>query len=108
MKLRLDIGFATALTCAALLSACSSGIEKPYFKTEGVAAPPSNCQIDPRTFGKAEKISDFSEPNGCGIHNAYRVYEVSGITFSQPALVRCEIADTLADWIANTDQSNSS
>ena len=104
MKLRLDIGFAAALTCAALLSACSSSVEKPYFKTEGVTPPPSNCPVDPSSYGKAEKVSDFTEPNGCGIQNAYRVYEISGVSFSQPALVRCEIADTLADWIANTVQ----
>ena len=104
MQLRLDFSLATALTFAAALSACSTGIEKPYFRTAGVVPPPNYCPIDPRSFGKAESVPDFTEPSGCGARNAYRVYEISGIGFSQPALVRCELADTLAEWIANTVQ----
>ena len=104
MRARLDHGIALALTFAAMLSACSSGVDKPYFRTEGVATPTSNCAIDPRSFGKAESVPDFTDPNGCGGRNVYRVYDISGITFSQPALIRCEVADTLAEWIANTVQ----
>ena len=104
MKFRLDFGFAIALTFAGLLSACSTGENKPYFRTEGVAPPPSNCAVDPRSFAKAESIPDFTETSGCGARNAYYVYEISGIAFSQPATIRCEVADTLAEWIANSVQ----
>lgn len=104
MSFSLDFSFAVALTFASLLSACSTGIDKPYFQTEGVAPPPSNCAIDPHSFGKVESVPDFTEASGCGGRNVYRVYEISGISFSQPALVRCEVADTLAEWIANTIQ----
>jgi hypothetical protein len=104
MRARLDLGIAFALTFAAMLSACSSGVDKPYFRTEGVAIPTSNCAIDPRSFGNAESVPDFTNSNGCGGRNIYRVYDISGVSFSQPALVRCEVADTLAEWIANTVQ----
>jgi hypothetical protein len=104
MGRHLNIGFATALTFAALLSACSSGVEKPYFRTSGVATPVSNCSIDPQSFGRAEAVDDFTDPSGCGARNAYRVYDISGVSFSQPALIRCEVANTLAEWIANTVQ----
>ncbi len=104
MNARLDLGIAIALTLAAMLSACSSGVDKPYFRTDGVAIPASNCAVDPRTFGKAESVPDFTEASGCGGRNVYRVYDVSGVSFSQPALVRCEVADTLAEWIANSVQ----
>jgi len=104
MNARLDLGLAVLLTFTAMLSACSTGIDKPYFSTDGVVTPVSNCAIDPRSFGKAESVPDFTEPTGCGGRNVYRVYDISGISFSQPALVRCEVADTLAEWIANTVQ----
>ncbi|MDE2445195.1 MAG: extensin family protein [Alphaproteobacteria bacterium] len=104
MGQRLNLSFATALTFAAFLSACSTGVEKPYFRTEGVATPVSNCSVDPQSLGRAEPVADFTDPSGCGARRAYRVYDVSGISFSQPALIRCELADTLAEWIAGTVQ----
>jgi hypothetical protein len=104
MHLRIDFGFATALTFAALLSACSTQVDKPYFRTEGVSSPVSNCSVDPRSLGNIERVPDFSEHNGCGGRNVYKVYDISGISFSQPAIVRCEVADTLAEWISNTVQ----
>jgi hypothetical protein len=104
MRLRLDFGLASALTLATLLSACSTQIDKPYFRTEGVASPVSNCSVDPRSLGNIERIPDFSEHNGCGGQNVYNVSDISGISFSQPAIVRCEVADTLAEWITNTVQ----
>ena len=104
MLARLGFGLATALTFAAMLSACSTGIDKPYFSTDGVVTPVSNCAIDPRSFGRVESVPDFTEANGCGARNVYKVYDISGVSFSQPALVRCEVADTLAEWIANTVQ----
>jgi hypothetical protein len=104
MRLRIDFGFATALTLAALLSACSTQVDKPYFRTEGVSSPVSNCSVDPRSLGNIERVPDFSEYNGCGGQNVYKVYDISGISFSQPAIVRCEVADTLAEWISNTVQ----
>jgi hypothetical protein len=87
------------------LAACSSSVEKPYFKTTGVQQPTNNfCPADPSSFGSAQKISDFSEGNGCGVSNAYRVFSVSNVEFSEPATVTCSVANTFNSWIENAVQ----
>jgi hypothetical protein len=94
-----------ALFSLVALAACSSGVEKKYFETEGVMQPTNNfCPADPQSFGKAEKIQDFSEGNGCGVSNAYRVFSVSDVEFSQPATVTCSVANTFNSWIENSVQ----
>jgi hypothetical protein len=63
-----------ALLSLFALAACSSGVDKKYFETEGVQQPTNSfCPAPPSSFGQAEKIQDFSEGNGCGVSNAYRV-----------------------------------
>jgi hypothetical protein len=98
----------TAMFSLFALAACSSGIDKPYFKTEGVQQPTNSfCPADPRSFGDAEKIADFNEGNGCGVSNAYRVSSVSNVSFSQPATVTCSVANTFNSWIENSVQPRS-
>ena len=94
----------TFAAIAILLSACSTNLDRPYFNTSGIVAPDTACSVDPREFAKAEPIADFSEGNGCEVHNAFRVYAMSGVAFSQPAIIRCPVADTFNNWLNNTVQ----
>jgi hypothetical protein len=87
------------VAAALVLAACSSGDELPAFKTEGVIQPVNSCAIDPRSFAKAEPVADFSEGNGCGVSNGFKLYEVNGIKLSQPAVVTCNVANTLHSWL---------
>jgi hypothetical protein len=93
---------------AILLIACSSGQKSPLFETTGVNQPEQSCQIDPRSFAKAEPVADFSEGNGCGMRNAFRLYEVDGIKLSQPALVTCNVANTFHNWLQQTVEPKAS
>ena len=86
------------------LSACSSGEKSPLFETVGVSQPEQSCPVDPRSFAKAEPVADFSEGNGCGVRNGFRLYEVDGIKLSQPALVTCNVANTFHNWLQKTVQ----
>ncbi len=88
----------------AALAACSSGRHNAAFTLEGVSAPVRSCQMDPQSFGQASPIKDFSEGNGCGISNGYRVVSISQIAFDPPATVTCTVADTLHQWIAQSVQ----
>jgi hypothetical protein len=94
------------LILAAFLSACSSGIDKSYFETAGVIRPVNSCAVDPQTFAKAEPIDDFSEGNGCGVSNGYKVFAVSDVAFSQPATITCNVANTFNGWLENSVQPN--
>ena len=88
-----------------ILTACSSSIDKPYFDTAGVIRPSNNfCAADPRTFAKAEPIKDFSEGNGCGVSNGYKVFAVADVAFSQPAIINCSVANTFNSWLENSVQ----
>ena len=92
------------LTAVLGLTACSSGRHSPLFETDGVQKPVQSCAVDPRRFAKAEPIKDFSEGNGCGISNGYRIFASSGVGFSQPATVTCAVANTFNDWLQETVQ----
>ncbi len=92
----------TLVGLALFLNACSSGEKSPLFETTGVRPPEQSCAVDPRSFAKAEPVADFSEGNGCGIRNGFRLYEVDGIKLSQPALVTCNVANTFHTWIQQT------
>jgi hypothetical protein len=94
-----------AIASLGVLTACSSSVTKPYFETAGVSRPNNNfCAASPQSFGKAEKIKDFSEGNGCGVSNGYRIFAVSGVNFSEPATVTCSVANTFNSWVENSVQ----
>ncbi len=90
------------------LAACSSNQRSPLFETEGAHRPEQSCAVDPRSFAKAERIKDFSEGNGCGISNGYRIFASSGVSFSQPATVTCAVANTFNEWLQDTVQPHAS
>ena len=92
------------LTAILGLTACSTSQRSPLFETDGVQKPEQSCAVDPRRFAKAEPIRDFSEGNGCGVTNGYRVFATSGVSFSQPATVTCNVANTFNDWLQDTVQ----
>jgi hypothetical protein len=94
-----------AIAVLFILSACSTEVEKPYFKTTGVKAPSNAaCQANPQSFAQAEPIEDFSEGNGCGIRNGYNVSAIGNVGFSQPATITCGVANTFNDWLQNAVQ----
>ena len=93
------------LACvAAIVAACSSGINHPSFRTSGVVAPPAQCSIVPTSFGAAEPLRAFSESNGCGIGNPWRTYSIANVNFSQPAEMNCGMSQPLDDWLQNAVQ----
>jgi hypothetical protein len=93
------------IAAAALaMTACSSGNDLPNFTTEGVIQPVSSCAVDPKSFAKAEPVADFSDGNGCGVSNGFKLYSINGIKLSQPALVTCNVANTLHTWLENVVQ----
>ena len=92
---------AAALT--GLLAACGSS-DKTYFETEGLRAPEGSCDVKPSRIGLAEKIRNIDEGNGCEVENAWRVQSVGSVAFSQPATLRCGMAEPLREWIEDTVQ----
>ncbi len=90
------------------LAACSTGQPNLLFETDGVQKPEQSCAVDPRKFAKAEAIKDFSEGNGCGISNGYRISASSGVAFSQTATVTCNVANTFNSWLLDTVQPQAS
>jgi hypothetical protein len=91
-----------ALSSAAifLLSACGSS--GTHFTTYGLIPPDTQCMIDPRRVGEAEKIDDIDEGNGCQVRNAWSVRSIAGVGFSRPAIVNCGVIGPLDDWVAHT------
>jgi hypothetical protein len=88
-----------------ILSACSSSLDKPYFDATNVSAPSNSyCAADPHSFAQVEPVGDFSEGNGCGVSNGYRVFAVADVAFSQPAVVTCSVANTFDGWLKNSVQ----
>ena len=87
-----------------LLTSCSSGKRSAEFTLSGVEVPQGVCPIDPQSFSKATPVPDFSEDNGCGVHNGYRVTAVDDIAFTETALVTCDVDDGLHSWINATVQ----
>ena len=88
----------------AFLASCSAGRHSAEFTLEGVKAPPLVCPADPRTFAEAVPIPDFSEGNGCGITQGYRVMSLANIAFSEPAQITCSEANSLNAWVASSVQ----
>ena len=95
-----------AAAVSGLLAACGGSSEKTYFETEGLRASEGSCDMKPSRIGLAEKIRNIDEGNGCEVSNAWRVQSVGSVSFSQPATLRCSMAEPLRDWIENTVQPN--
>ncbi|HUR44075.1 MAG TPA: extensin family protein [Aestuariivirga sp.] len=87
---------------AVFLAACSGG--RKSFETEGLIAPLPQCRIKPSEVGEAERLRAIDEGNGCEVRNAWRIYSVANISFSQPATLNCGMADPLNDWLQNVVQ----
>jgi hypothetical protein len=95
----------SALALLLMLSACSTEVEKPYFKTTGVRTPLNTaCTANPTSFGEAEPIEDITVGNGCGIRDGYKISTMDDVSFSQPAIVNCSTANTFHDWLQNSVQ----
>jgi len=92
----------TACLCAGL-AGCGGGSSN-YFTTRGLKAPQAQCTVNPRTVAVAEPISDIRERSGCMVENAWRVSAVSGVSFSQPAVMNCGMIGPLDDWFNNSVQ----
>ena len=88
----------------ALLASCSSGRRSAEFTLDGVKAPALVCPADPRSFADAIPIPDFSEGNGCGITQGYKVISLANIAFSEPAQITCSEANSLNSWIGSSVQ----
>lgn len=94
-----------AFLAVLLLAACSTSVDKPYFRTAGVYKPSNAaCTANPQSFAQAQPIDDFSEGNGCGISNGYKITAVGDVSFSQPATVTCSVANTFNDWLQTSVQ----
>ena len=93
-----------AATLSGLLAACGSSSDKSYFETEGLRAPEGSCDVKPSRIGLAEKILNINEGNGCEVTNAWNIKSVGSVSFSQPATLRCGMAEPLREWIEDTVQ----
>jgi hypothetical protein len=94
-----------AAAVAVLLAACSDSTpRKATFSTRGLVAPMTQCLVDPRRVGEAERIQDIDEGNGCAVDNAWRLRSLMGVRFSQPAIVNCGVVAPLSNWMAGTVQ----
>ncbi len=93
-----------SVVLVAILASCSSGRHSAEFTLEGVEAPALVCPADPRTFADATPIPDFSEGNGCGITQGYKVMSLANIAFSEPALITCSEANSLNSWVGRSVQ----
>ncbi len=94
---------APTLMLAVLLAACSSG-NQPSFDSKGLVAPPANCPVNPKKIAYAERIRDVDGPGACEIEDAWRVRGLTNVSFSQPAILGCNMVDPLNDWMQNTVQ----
>ena len=97
--------WAVLALCLALLDACSSSSrQSAEFTLDGVQAPPSQCPINPQSFGEAAPIPDFHEGNGCGVTNGYHVMSIANVAFNPQATITCDLADALNGWIQSSVQ----
>lgn len=87
---------------ALILAGCSSGQKSLLYETDGVSQPEQSCPVDPRSFAKAEPVANFSNGNGCGVTNGFKLYAIDGIKLSQPAVVTCNVANTFHNWLQQT------
>lgn len=87
------------MVVALLAAACSGSSSKHDFSTEGLIAPDTQCTADPRAVGQAEKIADIDEGNGCRVRNAWKLYSLADVRFSEPATLNCGMVGPLNDWM---------
>jgi hypothetical protein len=91
--------------CAALglaLAACSSS--KTSFQTAGLMAPDTTVVSNVSALGRMKKLADINEGNGCQVRNRYDVYELGGVSFSQPATFNGGMIGPVHDWLEGTVQ----
>lgn len=81
---------------AALLMVLTIGACSRAEPEEPVAGPGNVCG-DPALVG--ERIGLFEGSGSCGIENAVRLREVSGIALSTPATITCDTARALKTWV---------
>lgn len=77
-----------ALTAAA---SCSRTEDEP------AQVGPGNVCGDPELWG--EKLGTVDGPGACGIENAVRLTEVSGVRLSTGAQMNCQTAQALKTWV---------
>ncbi len=92
-----------AVGVVVVLSGCSGKGELPNFTTEGVISPAASCAIDPRTFSDAESLGTHGT-GACSVRDAWRIRAMAGVTFSQPAIVNCAVANGFRQWLAEVVQ----
>lgn len=92
-----------AVAIAAVLAACSSS-KKGKFSTKGLRPPEASCQVKPSRLGLAEKIRNINEHNGCMVPNAWKVESLGTVTFSQPAILNCGMAEPVYTWLEDVVQ----
>lgn len=92
-----------ACLCAGM-AGCSGGSSKTYFSTRGLNAPQAQCTVNPQSVAVAEPIRDIRERSGCQVENAYKVSAISGVSFSQPAVMNCGMIGPLDTWFNDTVQ----
>ncbi|MGJ8610960.1 MAG: extensin-like domain-containing protein [Octadecabacter sp.] len=80
-----------ALLIALIVVSCSRA------EPEDPVAGPNNVCGDPALVG--ETIGLFEASGACGIEDAVRLREVSGITLSTPATITCDTAQALKTWV---------
>jgi hypothetical protein len=85
-----------------VLASCS-GARLPEFTTVGVTAPLDRCDTDPTAFSVAESLGNYGD-GICTVKNAYRITAMEGVTFSQPAIVNCSVANAFRHWLNQTVQ----
>lgn len=85
---------------AVALAACSGGSKLDrQFTAKGVRAPTGQCVIDPRSIAQAERLGEVDGPGACGIRNGWQVNAVSGVGFSQPAKLECQMVGATKEWL---------
>lgn len=93
-----------AAAIAGVLAACSSSGHKGNFSTKGLRPPEGSCQVKPSRLGLAEKIRNIDEHNGCQVPNAWQVAQLGSVTFSQPAILNCGMAEPVHSWLEDVVQ----
>jgi hypothetical protein len=89
-----------ALALASGLAACSGGTDLgKEFVAEGVRTPTGQCTVDPRSVADATPLGEVDGPGPCGIRNGWQVTAVSGVGFSQPAKLECQMVGATNDWL---------
>jgi hypothetical protein len=102
--MRFKWGRAALLASLCLGVAGCGGGSKTYFTTRGLKAPQAQCTVNPNSVAIAEQIREINERNGCQVENAWKVSAISGVSFSQPAVMNCGMIGPLDDWFNHVVQ----